>query len=335
MSIPDIYRALGCSNRLYPWYNRCFRRIEPASVRRIEQKLNKTDTQTTIDTPVGKQIRVDRRTPNSPGSIHVKWPVETEGELRVATWIVENTSWEWDQEVFEQSQREVGDLGAPTMYLPRMNIQDLYINAMGVERTTYALFDWPETVENYFRAMDECHSRLVDVVNSSPIEIINMGENIHVGTLSPQLFLKYHLPACQQCCEKLHSVGKFVSSHWDGDCGPLLQYARETGLDGIEAITPKPQGDVTLEEVKEALGDDMFLLDGIPAVYFDETFSVETLTECVHKLIDLFAPKLVLGISDEISSTGDIERVRLVGKIVDAYNEEREKESNHGIQPTS
>ena len=94
-------------------------------------------------------------------------------------------------------------------------------------------------------------------------------------------------------------------------------------MDGIEAITPKPQGDVTLEEVKEALGDDIFLLDGIPAIYFDNTFSVETLTECVHKIIDLFAPKLVLGVSDEISSTGDIERVRLVGEIVDAYNAER------------
>ena len=38
------------------------------------------------------------------------------------------------------------------------------------------------------------------------------------------------------------------------------------------------------------------------------------------KVIDLFAPKLVLGISDELSSTGDIERVRVVGEIVNAYN---------------
>jgi hypothetical protein len=37
-------------------------------------------------------------------------------------------------------------------------------------------------------------------------------------------------------------------------------------------------------------------------------------------LIELFAPKLVLGISDEISSNGDIERVRVVGEIVDQYN---------------
>jgi hypothetical protein len=99
-----------------------------------------------------------------------------------------------------------------------------------------------------------------------------------------------------------------------------LKYARETGLDGIEAITPQPQGDVTLEEIKMALGDELFLLDGIPAIYFDDTYPVGVLEECARRLIELFAPKLVLGISDEISSHGDIERVRNVGKIVDEYN---------------
>jgi hypothetical protein len=44
------------------------------------------------------------------------------------------------------------------------------------------------------------------------------------------------------------------------------------------------------------------------------------LAECTEKVIKLFAPRLVLGISDEMSSQGDIERIRLVGKIVDDYN---------------
>jgi hypothetical protein len=139
--------------------------------------------------------------------------------------------------------------------------------------------------------------------------------------MSPALFCKYHLPACQRRCEKLHRAGKFVSSHWDGNCLPLLRYAKETGLDGIEAITPRPQGDVTLEEVKDALGNEMFLLDGVPAVFFDETFSVDTLVRCAERVIELFAPRLVLGISDELSSTGDIERVRLIGDLVRNHNE--------------
>jgi hypothetical protein len=77
---------------------------------------------------------------------------------------------------------------------------------------------------------------------------------------------------------------------------------------------------VTLEEIKAALGDRMFLLDGIPAVYFDAEYPVSALEECARRLIELFAPRLVLGISDEISSHGDIERIRVVNRIVDHYN---------------
>jgi len=319
MTVPEIYRELGCSARLYQ-FNSCFRRIEHPAVEVTERALNETHTEIITRTPAGRQVEVVRRTDSSARQIQVKRLVESAAELEVAIWREENTAWEWDQARYDQLQEEVGDLGAPTMYLPRMNVQDLYINKMGVERTIYALHDWPDTVDAYFRASDECHDRLVDVINASPIDIINFGENVHAGTLSPDLFLRYHLPTCQRLCERLHAAGKFVSSHWDGDTAPLLPYARETGLDGIEAITPAPQGDVTLEEIKEALGDEMFLLDGVPAIYFDETFSVDVLVACVHRLIELFAPRLVLGISDEISSTGDIERVRLVGRIVEKYN---------------
>ena len=214
----------------------------------------------------------------------------------------------------------MGDLGAPTLFMPRMNVQCLYIEKMGVENAVFAMFDRPDEVEAFFAALNESHDRLIDVICDSPIEIVNFGENIHAGTLSPALFERYHLPECRRRCDRLHRAGKFVHAHWDGDTRPLLPYARETGLDGIEAITPEPQGDVTLEQIKAALGDEMVLLDGIPAVYFDETYSEEILIEATERILDLFAPRLVLGISDEISSTGDIERIRLVGEIVDRYN---------------
>lgn len=315
----DLYRELDCSARLYE-YNACFERVEHPSVYTTQRELNETDTESTIHTPVGDQVVVHRRTTSSWYTITMKWEVSTEEELKVATWREENATWAWNQTAYDELQATVGDLGAPTMFMPRMNVQSLYIEKMGSQNGIYALYDWPDTVEAYFRALEESHDRLIDVINASPVDIINYGENVHAGTLSPKLFRQYHLPACQRRSEKLHAARKFVCSHWDGDVKALLPYVHETGLDGIEAITPYPQGDVTLEEVKAALGDDIFLLDGIPAIYFDETFTVETLAACTHRLIDLFAPKLVLGISDEISSTGDLERIRVVGQIVDEYN---------------
>ncbi len=315
----EVFRSLGCSARLYE-FNSCFRRSEHPAVTFAQRDLNETDVETVVDTPVGKQIAVHRKSLNSPHGITLKWEIESLAELKVATWREENAGWEWDAEQFDGHMSACGDLGAPTMFMPRMNVQSLYIEKMGVERGVYALFEWPAEIETFFAALEESHDRLIDVINPSPIEIINFGENIHSGTLSPDLFLRYHLPACQRRCERLHSAGKFVCSHWDGDTKPLLPYIKETGLDGVEAITPFPQGDVTLDEIKAALGDEIFLMDGIPAIYFDDTYPVETLIECTERLIELFAPRLVLGISDEISSSGDIERLRAVGDIVDEYN---------------
>ena len=319
MSIPQIHRALNCSARIY-WYNSSFKAVEHPKVRTTSRRLNETDTEVTIHTPVGTQVRIDRATNSSARHIHAKWEISTREEMKVATWRVENTGWKWDQAAFDKTHAEWGELGAPTAFLPRVNVQDLYINTMGTQNAIYALYDWTDDAEAYFRALDESHDRLIDVVLKSPIDIINFGDNVHSGTLPPNLFRKYVLPAYQRRCEKLHRGKKFLHAHWDGDTGPLLPFAKETGLDGIEAITPKPQGDVTLEEVKESLGDQLFLIDGIPAVYFDKTFPISVLEECTHKIIEMFAPKLVLGISDEISSTGDIERIRVVGKIVDDYN---------------
>lgn len=320
MDLYDVYRSLGVSARLYE-FSECFRRVEHPGVKFIRKELNETDVQTTVETPVGNQTAVHRKSKNNWHLITVKWEVESAEELKVATWREENATWEWDQEKYEYWMEQTGDLGAPTMYMPRMNVQCLYIEKMGVEKGVYAMFDMQEEIETFFRILEENHDRLIDVINTSPIDIINFGENLHAGTMSPDLFTRYHLPVCQRRAERLHRADKFVSSHWDGDTKTLLPFARETGLDGIEAITPYPQGDVTLEEIKEALGDDLFLMDGIPAIYFDDTYSEETLIACTEKIIDMFAPKLILGISDEISSTGDIERVRLIDRLVDSYNE--------------
>ncbi len=320
LPIEDIYRRLGCSHRLYSWFNRCFKCVEHPSVRRVERQIDDRDTEIAIETPAGRQIAITRKTESSSRTIHAKREIATEEELKVAIWREENTSWAWDEGAYQKGLAEVGDLGSPTMYMPRMNLQCLYIEKMSVESAIYALYDWPDTMEAFFRAREESHDRLIDIINASPIDIINFGENLHASTMPPDLFLKVHLPACQRRCEKLKAAGKFTTSHWDGDCRPLLPFAKDCGLDGIEAITPVPQGDVTLEETREALGEDIVLMDGIPAIYFDDTFSEDILAECVHRLIELFAPRLVLGISDELSSTGDIERIRLVGKIVDDYN---------------
>lgn len=320
LTIPQIYQKLDCSNRIYD-YNGCFTeyRDPTDNVSGGGRWLNADTFEHYIDTPLGRVSTVVKKSPNSWAMLTAKRWVTCEDDLKVWIYLEKTAKWRWNQPHYDAVKAEWGRQGAPSMYLPRVSIQRLYIDLMGVAETIYALQDYPDTVEEYLKALRGSHMRMIEVINGSPLQLIDFGDNLHSGTLSPALFRKYVLGDYQLRCEALHRAGKFVYAHYDGNNRGLQEMYHETGLDGIEAITPVPQGDVTLDEMKQHLGD-MYLLDGLPAVFFDEEFPVSTLEDCVKRLLELFAPHLVLGISDEISSTGDIERVRRVGELVDEYN---------------
>ncbi len=320
MDLPQVYRELDCSNRIYE-YNGSFRLVEDETIKRTKTRISQYETEETIETPVGTLSCIMMGNSSNGGVYPKKWWVSSEEELEIMSYVLDHQSWEWDEDYYQSVQKKWGRIGAPVMFMPRVNIQYLYIDLMGVEEAIFALTDYPETVESFFEVLERNQERLIRVINESPIKMINFGDNLHCGLLPDRYFEKYVLPAYQKRCRLLHEGNKFVTSHWDGDTKFLLKYAKATGLDGIEAITPKPQGDVTLKEVKEALGDQVWLVDGIAATLFNEEYPEAALMAQVKECIDLFAPRLILGISDELSSTGDIERVRAIGKLVDEYND--------------
>ena len=318
MDIPQLYRHLGCAARPYD-FNDCFYRTYDNTVKEYTRKISDLETEYVKETPAGTITSVLKTTSSSWAKLTKKWWVCTEEDLSVAAYLEDCSTWHWNEQVYQEQCRIWEGLGAPCVFLPRINVQNLYIDLMGVEEAVYAMMDYPDTVDAYFESLRKSHHQLIDVVNASPIESINFGDNVHSGTLSPDLFQKFVLPAYQERCEQLHRGGKFVYAHFDGNNRGLTQFYQHTGLDGIEAITPLPQGDITLEEAKQGLGE-MYLIDGIPAIYFDTLFPLETLKACVHQILELFVPHLVLGISDEISSTGDMERIRIVNDMINEYN---------------
>ena len=58
-------------------------------------------------------------------------------------------------------------------------------------------------------------------------------------------------------------------------------------------------------------------LDLIRAIDFLPNFPMSEMLDFTKKVIDMFAPKLILGISDEISQVGEIEKVEAISELVD------------------
>ncbi|MGD9519535.1 MAG: uroporphyrinogen decarboxylase family protein [Armatimonadota bacterium] len=265
-------------------------------------------------TPVGTLTAVTRFDAWGLSAYHEEYRVKTPEDLQILEYLLEHEEWYWDQEAYEASLAEVGDRGAPQFYFRRSPLQNLFIAEMGFQTTIFMLYDRPEVLHRYIEVQTQADDALYEVLSTCPVGILNFGENIDAHMDPPTLWHQYMIPYYRRRTQYLHEAGKFVHIHVDGAMKPLLGHLRDCPWDGIEAATPLPQGDVTIEQIKDALGD-LVLLDGVPAVFFLPTYREQELIDCVRRLVDLFYPRLVLGISDEIPPDGDIERVRMVGEL--------------------
>lgn len=249
---------------------------------------------------------------------HTEYRLKTPADFEIYEYLLQDEEWYWDQEAYDAGIAAIGGRGIPQFYFRRSPIQGLYIENMGFENTVLFSFDHPEVIARFVEAATAADDAMYDVLCRAPIDILNFGENIDAFMDPPPTWRKRLMPYWKRRVAQLQAAGKVTHIHIDGAMKPLINLIRESPFDAIEACTPVPQGDVTLEEIKEALGDKV-LLDGIPAIFFLPMFPLETLLDCARRVVELFYPRLILGISDEIPPDGDIERVRLVGELVKGW----------------
>ena len=288
-------------------------RYRKASYR--EEWEDETTLRRIWETPLGTLTDIRGYDEHKTTAHNAEYKIKRIEDFEVLEYLLQDEEWYWDEAAYQQSVTTVGDRGAPQFYPRRSPIQQLFIRDVGFERAIYMMYDHPDVIQRYVEVATAADDAMYQVICRCPVRIVNLGENIDVHMDPPQIWREHLLPHYRRRTEQLHAAEKFVHIHIDGSMKPLLPHLQDCPWDGIEAATPIPQGDVTLEELKDAFGD-LILLDGIPALYFLPIYPERDLTDCVEKLVDLFYPNLVLGISDEIPPIGDIERVRLVGEMV-------------------
>jgi len=317
MDVLEVYDDLGASPRSYHWYNSAIRCVQGQDVE-VSTRDQDGSVVTTYATPRGTLREVERRTEHGTASYHTEYLVKNVEDLQVLADVVSKQTFEFDRGLYSEAAERLGDRAESIVTVPWLPLLRLIIGYAGLARTVIMLRRHPGEVEEFIRVMDESDDKRFRLISSSPIKIVNLGDNIHHDLIPPPLFKKYALPYYKKRTGELHRAGKLCTSHWDGYVRRLLPFAKETGLDGIECLTPEPQGDVSLEELKKAL-DGIVLVDGIPATHFLPLVSYSELETFVHRILDMFSPRIILGISDMLPPGGDIEKVRFVSRTVEEY----------------
>ncbi len=318
----EIYKSLGASPRYTPetlYLPMIEFNINPdADIKVINQKGSKSgETITIYKTPLGsltQKIAIG----GGLGGHYTEFPVKTVEDIKIMRYILENTECLYLPENYKKAEEQLGDSGVVSTYIESSPYQRLIKTTIGFVQTVILLKRNPNEVENFMMFLEDWDDNMYDLIAKSPIKIINFGENIDANLSPPPQFEKYLIPYYKKRVKQLHRVGKYCHIHMDGSLKHLLPYLGELPFDGLEALTPKPQGDVTLEELKEAIGDKIFL-DGIPSILFLPEYSYDYVREYTNKVLEMFSPNLILGVSDELSPNGDIRKVEMISEMVKTF----------------
>ena len=110
-------------------------------------------------------------------------------------------------------------------------------------------------VEEWEEGCNARDERQLAVALQVPGRLYNLGDHTTNEFTPPPILERYVLPHWQRISRLMTENGRYVHSHWDGNSRTILPFLRESGLHGVEALTPLPMGDMTLEEIKTAVGD--------------------------------------------------------------------------------
>ena len=269
-------------------------------------------------TPLGNLTQVENVGAGL-GAHPTEYPIKSIYDLKIMKYILENTSISFLNKNFIKAEKIFGDLGVVSTYISHSPFQKLVTELMGFSRTILFLKRYPNQVEKFMGFLEQWDDQLYDEILSSPLKIINFGENIDGNLSPPHYFERYLIPYYEKRVKQVHQSGKYCHIHIDGALKDLLPYLETIPFDGLEALTASPQGDVSLKEIHDAIGNKI-LLDGIPSVLFLPEYSEDYVKSYTKQVIEFFYPNLILGVSDELSPNGDIRKIELIADIVRDYD---------------
>jgi hypothetical protein len=321
LSLPEAYDLIGGSMRTVHYYTG---QPDPVEIAyddevRIAEEQEGEWLRARFDTPHGPLFEAHRFTVDRTWR-RVEYLAKGAGDLPALLWLLQRRHFRFSAEKFEQGAAYIGERGVPQFWVPKSPYFALAQQLMKYEHFIYALADQRPIVEEIMEAIDASYDELYVGLTAADrpqaLQILNFGENVAMAYLSQRYYEQYVLPWYVKRSGQLRQAGIYTHIHIDGYFRGLLPYLADMPFDGLEALTPDPQGDVTLEEMAAHMGDKV-LLDGIPAVLFLEHYPREALQRCVERVVELFHPRLVLGISDELPEGGgeeSFERMRWVAE---------------------
>jgi len=248
--------------------------------------------------------------------------IKESADFRTIEYILEHAEFEPRFEAFEAEEKEVGSHGFVVPCIHRIPFQQALLEYLGEMSLFQALYDNREQLDRLIHLLDLQMVEILQQLGVTDLPYIEFGDNLDGMMTNPNLFREYCLPQYQKYTDMLHTQGKKVGSHTDGNLKPLVDLIPESGLDVCESFTPQPLTELLFEEAwqKWGKGKGPVIWGGIPSDILEARTPRQEFEKFVDKLLQTVGQDaIIIGVGDMVLDNNLIDRVKHIADRVAAH----------------
>lgn len=324
-SLWDIQRDLGIGIFGFGAWSASFYRLEYPSTIEVRRTTNGGEVCTEYRTPYGtlrtRNVLSEELHDADVTGAQVEHEFKDERDYDALQFLFENTRVVENFDEYAQVVEAIGEDGLALPFSGWLPMHIIMYHYMGYETFYYQLHDRTARVEKLCDALTEQHRQILHLGARCPAQVIEVGANYDEQMTPPRIFTKYLLPFYHEAADILHSGGKLMAAHLDGEMKRLLEIMPETGLDLAEAITPQPMTSIDIRKTRGLWKDKLAMMGGIPSILLTESFSDEEFEKNLWDLRDAIAPgdRFILGFGDNAPTDALFHRIAKVASFWQQY----------------
>ena len=151
-----------------------------------------------------------------------------------------------DLEPLERAHQELGDDGLPLVAVERTPFQQLWVQWVNIQNLAWHLVDCPDQVERCIALLARQERQIFDIVARAPVEFVDFPDNITAPIIGEEKFRQYCVPFYRELAGMLAEKEAPVFVHMDGDLKPLWSAIGDSGVRGLDSLSPPPDNDTSV-----------------------------------------------------------------------------------------
>lgn len=171
-------------------------------------------------------------------------------DYRILRRALEGTQFTPTDEYFQKSEAALGDGGITVGHLMRTPVMEVQIDLAGLERFSLDLADEDPALMELLELMADLLLQQFREAVKTPAQYIKLWENLSVETIGRRHYRQRLVPLYHKILEILDSAGKRLLVHYDGKLRLIADDIATLEIDGIDSLTPAPEGDLTVAEAR-------------------------------------------------------------------------------------